>query len=229
MTLAQKYHLEPAAAYVRGSREAPVPRHLLAKPLADLSQLALVVSVRAGLVANLRLHPFKRTMGLARVERVLGILHGLQPASLLDVGTGRGDFLWPVLETFPAHPVTATDRDPRRVERLETVRAGGLERLTARRLDARAMDLPDDAFDVVTLLEVVEHIPEAAMAIAEAVRVARRHVVVSVPSKPDDNPEHIRRFDGARLTVLLMSAGAGKVNLAYVQNHLIDLARVGER
>jgi 2-polyprenyl-3-methyl-5-hydroxy-6-metoxy-1,4-benzoquinol methylase len=44
--------------------------------------------------------------------------------------------------------------------------------------------------DIVTLLEVLEHIPDVEKAVA-AVRMARKYVVVSVPSKEDNNPEHI--------------------------------------
>ena len=34
---------------------------------------------------------------------------GLAPASLLDVGSGRGAFLWPLLEAFPGLPVIAVE------------------------------------------------------------------------------------------------------------------------
>ena len=50
--------------------------------------------------------------------------------------------------------------------------------------------LPDHSVDIVTLLEVLEHIPDVEKAVA-AVRMARKYVVVSVPSKEDNNPEHI--------------------------------------
>src|SRR4051794_20000367 len=70
--------------------------------------------VARGLAAGLRLHKFKRNAELPRVRRVLGLLRGLAPSSLLDVGSGRGTFLWPLLDALPELPVVAVDRDARR-------------------------------------------------------------------------------------------------------------------
>jgi len=77
--------------------------------------------------------------------------------------------------------------------------------------------------------EMLEHIPNATQALAEAVRVAARFVVLSVPSKPDTNPEHIHLFDEARIRDMFDAAGAASVNVSYVLNHLIAVARVGDR
>jgi ubiquinone/menaquinone biosynthesis C-methylase UbiE len=183
----------------------------------------------AGLKAGLRLHKFKRTQGLARVERVLGVLRSLQPDELLDVGSGRGVFLWPLLTAFPQLPITAMDQSEQRVSDLEAVRLGGVGRLSAWAMDATEMEFDEDAFDVITFLEVLEHIPRAEAALAEAVRVARRFVVLSVPSKPDDNPEHIHLFTETQLREMLQQAGARQVRFDYVLNHLLAVARVYEK
>jgi ubiquinone/menaquinone biosynthesis C-methylase UbiE len=87
--------------------------------------------------------------------------------------------------------------------------------------------LDDDQFDVVTLLEVLEHIPDTARALAEVCRVARRFVVLSVPSKPDDNPEHIHVFDAALLERSLRAAGATRVRFDYLPGHIVAVAGLG--
>ena len=73
-------------------------------------------------------------------------------------------------------------------------------------------------------LEVLEHLVEPARAVRELVRVARRFVVASVPSKEDDNPEHIQLFDGAALERMFTDAGARSVTVTYVRGHIVCVA-----
>ncbi|MCA9694863.1 MAG: class I SAM-dependent methyltransferase [Myxococcales bacterium] len=208
-----RYFVELATAFIRGRRrDAP-----------DVDDAALIAWGRA---AGLRLHKFKRNAELPRVRRVIGALLGLSPSSLVDIGSGRGTFLWPLLDALPYLPVTAVDIDPRRVRDLQAVADGGVARLSAVQADACALPLPDDAADVVTMLEVLEHIPEPERAAESAIRVARRFVIATVPSKEDDNPEHIHLFTGDSLTRLLREAGAASVKVEYVLNHIVALARV---
>lgn len=211
-----------AAAYVRGKLAIPWD-----VPLAELDRAGLESLVRLGRERGLRLHRFKRTMGLARVARVLGALKGIGPADLLDIGSGRGAFLWPLLDAFPWLPVTAVDRLDYRVADLQAVRDGGVETLTAARGDVTDLGFADASFDVVTLLEVLEHVPDTGRALAEVCRVARRFVVLSVPSQPDDNPEHIHLFSAAILEPLLRTAGASRVTFDATPGHLLAVARVG--
>ncbi|MEE8522945.1 MAG: methyltransferase domain-containing protein [Thermoanaerobaculia bacterium] len=193
---AKHTYVELAAAYVRG------------KGLAD----------EAGL------HRFKRTVGLPRVQRVIGALRALAPRTLLDVGSGRGTFLWPLLDAIPDLPVLAIDRLPYRVADVACVRRGGIGRLTAARMDVNRLALADRSFDVVTVLEVLEHLELPQQAAKEAFRVAERAVVASVPSKEDDNPEHLHLFDKGSLEALFLAAGARRVAIDYVLNHIIAVA-----
>jgi SAM-dependent methyltransferase len=230
MDAGEAYYLTFAAAFSRGKQSAGVPVGLdqedVQTPLDAMSEGQLRRVYERGGAAGLRLHKFKRTMRLRRVARVIGMLRGLGPENLLDVGSGRGAFVWPLLDAMPWLPVTASDKSARRAEDLCAVRLGGLERLSALRCDATALPLADRAFDVVTFLEVLEHVPDARRAAAEAVRVARRFVVVSVPSKADDNPEHVHLFDPGALRGMFDSAGAARISFDYVPGHMIAVARV---
>ena len=175
-----------------------------------------------GTAQGLRTTKFKRTSELPRVRRVISMLAGLAPASLLDVGSGRGTFLWPLLDAFPELPVTAIDRDEQRAADLAAVTRGGLARLTAKQSDVTTLDFPDSGFDGVTILEVLEHVIDPAKAAAEVLRVAQRFVVATVPSKPDENPEHLRLFDEKTLRSIF--ASARNVQIAHVLNHFVLLA-----
>ena len=109
---------------------------------------------------------------------------------------------------------------------LSDVHRGGYPHLTALQQDITAWDMPDGSFDVVTLLEVLEHIPNVETAIAAAVRLARRCIILSVPSKPDDNPEHIHLLTKGVLTGLFRDAGCTKLHFSGVNGHLIMMASV---
>jgi 2-polyprenyl-3-methyl-5-hydroxy-6-metoxy-1,4-benzoquinol methylase len=209
-----RYFTRLAAAFVRGRLG-----------LFD-SRLSPEELITEGLAAGLRLHKFKRNAELPRVRKVIGVLRGLAPASLLDVGSGRGTFLWPLLDAFPHLEVTAVDTNPVRVADIAAVGAGGVASLRALRTDAEALELEDDSADVVTALEVLEHLASPMRAAAEAVRVARGYVVASVPSKEDDNPEHVNLFDARGLEALFNGAGARGVKIEHVLNHMIAVVKV---
>jgi hypothetical protein len=208
----ESHYLAFAAAYARGALGRP-----------DLSDDDALAAAEA---AGLRLHRFKRTAGLPRVRRVIGALRGLGAARLVDVGSGRGAFLWPLLDEMPEADVTALDLLPHRAKDIDLVRRGGVDRVRGVRMDACALGLAGASAEAVTMLEVLEHMPEPARAAREAVRVARTAVVASVPSHEDDNPEHIQRFDGARLEAMFREAGARRVSIDHVLGHLVCVAMV---
>ena len=217
-----------ACAWVRGvclrTGTPALPDSLTAKPLDELTKTDQQAILAAGRKAEMKLYRFKDHHDLPRVKRVLGLLSGLQPENLLDVGSGRGVFLFPFLKSFPGVPVTSLDLLAHRVELLNDVHRGGYAHLTALQQDITAWDMPDGSFDVVTLLEVLEHIPNVEAAIAAAVRLARRCVILSVPSKPDDNPEHIHLLTKPILTDLFAKAGCTNLHFDGVPNHLIMMA-----
>jgi ubiquinone/menaquinone biosynthesis C-methylase UbiE len=211
--LSARYYTALAAAFVRGRLPAAP-----ALPDDDL--------IRFGQQEGLRLHKFKRTAELPRVRRVLGILQGLAPASLLDVGSGRGVFLWPLLDALPWLQVLTIDRKPHRVADIAAVARGGVSRLHGVLMDVTQLGLPDRSVDGVTILEVLEHLPDPRCAVAEVLRVACRFVIASVPSHADDNPEHIHLFSKPALQDLFRSAGARRVNVDTVLNHWVAVATV---
>ena len=229
----ERYDLKPAAAWLRGhALRTGVPnidKELLEMPLEVLTDAELSTIVEAGERTGQKLYPFKTgKTELPRVRRVLSFLHGIEFETLLDAGSGRGVFLLPFLEEFSHVQVTSLDLLDKRVAFLNELSAGGYSQLTAYNKNICDQPFPEDNFDVVTLLEVLEHIPEVEKAVAAAVKMARKYVVVSVPSKEDDNPEHIHLLTKDILTKLFADAGCTKLHFGGVNGHLIMMATIEE-
>lgn len=177
---------------------------------------------------EMKMHYFKTKEDLPRVQVVLSFLLGIVAAgqcnNLLDVGSGRGVFLFPLLRDFPDLEVTSVDILPHRVELLDCIAKGGVANLHPMLADICSGELPPKSFDVVTMLEVLEHISDTEAAVKNAVRLARNYIIVSVPSKPDDNPEHIHLFSNDDLKNHFLNAGCSKVKFMSVTNHRVMIA-----
>lgn len=227
----ERYNLKPAAAWLRGhaikTGTPELDTELLEMPLEVLTDEELAAIVAIGETTGQKLYPFKTGKSeLPRVRQVLGFLYGIEFESLLDVGSGRGVFLLPFMEEFHQVQVTSLDLLDKRVTFLNELAAGGYSQLTAYNKNICDQPFPENSFDVVTLLEVLEHIPEVGKAVAAAVKMARKHVVISVPSKEDDNPEHIHLLTKDILTKLFADAGCTKLHFGGVNGHLIMMATI---
>jgi 2-polyprenyl-3-methyl-5-hydroxy-6-metoxy-1,4-benzoquinol methylase len=104
------------------------------------------------------------------------------PESVLDVGCGEGVLSLKWAERLDTRPVVGIDLpDPALREQWQA-----RERPNLRFLASRAEELPfaEDEFDLVAAIEALEHIPDAERTLNEMSRVARRHLLVSVPREP---------------------------------------------
>jgi ubiquinone/menaquinone biosynthesis C-methylase UbiE len=128
--------------------------------------------------------------------------------------------------TFQDTAITAIDVVEQRVNDILAVREGGFQNLDAKLMDVCSLSYADDSFDVVTALEVLEHLERPGLAISKILRATRRFAILSVPSKPDRNPEHIQLFSGQRLATLCREHGAKHVNIEYVHNHMLAVVSV---
>lgn len=230
--IAERYDRKTAAAWILGhARRTGIPalsESLLQKTANTCTEEELQQIVAAGLAAGLKLYPFKSgTQMLARTQRTLGFLHSISFGTMLDIGSGRGVFLIPFMKEFPMVQVTSLDLLEKRVAFLNELADGGFGQLHAEQKDICSQPFPDNSYDVVTMLEVLEHIPKVEKAVAAAVNMARQYVVVTVPSKPDNNPEHIHLLTKDRLTKLFREAGCTRLHFDGVEGHLFMAAAVG--
>jgi len=127
-------------------------------------------------------NPITRRL-MAGFERELdSLLAGADPSTLLDVGCGEGVVTERWAASLPAARVVGLDLEDAdiRAQWAEHVRPN----LTF--VSGSAYDLPfaDREFDVVSGVEMLEHVPDPDLVLAEMKRVARSHVLVSVPREP---------------------------------------------
>lgn len=228
-----RYYTEYAAAAIRGfllrHPEIELPdQSLVLRDFHSLTDADCEAILDLAHERGIKIHHFKRSSRmLPRVSRVLGFLRGISPESILDVGSGRGVFLLPLLESFPWVDVYSADILDKRVEMLSDISRGGVDRLHVMRADVCDRPLPERSVDVVTMLEVLEHIPRVEDAVRAATQMARKFVVVSVPSKEDDNPEHIHLLTRERLTAMFASCGVHRLSFDAVPGHLLTVANLG--
>jgi SAM-dependent methyltransferase len=101
------------------------------------------------------------------------------PASILDVGCCQGQYLQRLREQGFAGQLVGVDVTQQCVD--AAVAAG----LDVRRADCRSLPFVDKEFDTVLFLNVLMHLPEPRAPLAEACRVAGRHMILSCYGSPD--------------------------------------------
>jgi SAM-dependent methyltransferase len=111
--------------------------------------------------------------------RIGAIVRPLEAESLLDAGCGEGETLARLGQDLPRR-VAAVDVDPAAAE----FTAARIPMADVRTGSIGELPYPDDSFDLVLCLEVLEHVEDPAAALADLARVARRDLIVSVPDEP---------------------------------------------
>jgi 2-polyprenyl-3-methyl-5-hydroxy-6-metoxy-1,4-benzoquinol methylase len=143
------------------------------------------------------------------------------PDSVLDVGCGEGVLTLEWARLLGSGPVVGVDLPDPKLEAEWRSR----ERPNLRFVAARAEELPfgSSEFDLVAAIEALEHIPDPDRTLSEMVRVARRHLLVSVPREPlwralnigrgvylrelGNTPGHVNHWSKRRLERMLARHG----------------------
>ena len=103
-------------------------------------------------------------------------------SSVLDVGCGEGVLTVEWAERLGDRRIVGIDlEDPKLRAEWEKRERPNLE---FRAEEATHLSFADDEFDLAAAIEVLEHVPEPEATLAEMARVARSHLLVSVPREP---------------------------------------------
>jgi 2-polyprenyl-3-methyl-5-hydroxy-6-metoxy-1,4-benzoquinol methylase len=127
-------------------------------------------------------HPVVRRL-MGRFERTLDELFTrAAPESILDIGCGEGVLTEQWAARLESGRVVGVDlEDPKLQTQWATRRRENLEFRTT---DGGRLQFDDGEFDLVAAIEALEHIPDPGKTVAEMARVARKHLLVSVPHEP---------------------------------------------
>ncbi|MFH1560399.1 MAG: methyltransferase domain-containing protein [Chloroflexota bacterium] len=124
------------------------------------------------------------SLGIQRRLEVIRRRVALEGRSLLDVGCGNGAQTLAFLEHVGW--CEAIDVDPGLLALFQDkVLEGGLSHCSLHQMDAQALDFPDQVFDVITAIEVLEHVPDHHRTLDEMFRVLKPGgwLALSVPNR----------------------------------------------
>ncbi len=117
------------------------------------------------------------------VERFLRTFDAALPSSqaslVLEIGAGEGEIATRVRGRWPGARVVPLDLHAPEID--HEWRSRGLLGAFG---DAHRLPFPDNVFDLVLAIEVLEHVPDPETSLGEIARVARADVVLSVPREP---------------------------------------------
>lgn len=135
----------------------------------------------------------------------------VRPANkVLDVGFGLGYGL--EIMVGKAAELRGIEIDERAVTHGQMLVRENPKILELRDYDGKTIPYPSNAFDVVSCVDVIEHVPDYTGLINEMVRVSRRVVVLSTPNqrpentRPDGRPKnrwHLREWSYEEFDAIL--------------------------
>jgi ubiquinone/menaquinone biosynthesis C-methylase UbiE len=160
------------------------------------------------------------------------------PDSVLDVGCGEGIVTRRIARLAPGR-VTGIDVASPRLRAAWDAAGERVEYVVG---DAQALPFADGEFDLVSLVEMLQLVEDPGQALAEAARVARRAVIVTVPREPlwrmlnvvrgayvrelGDTPGHLHHWS-RRAIADLVSAHVPVVTVRSAAPWTLILARPG--
>ncbi len=136
----------------------------------------------------------ERFLMVSRWTRLLSLLGSLRPGTFLDVGGAEGFVANLVGRTFGIATVSVD------LSHQAALRAKEFFQIPTAAADSARLPFADDAFDVVFMSEVIEHLAHPVRSLLEARRVARLAVIVTTEAFAGDEAARQEELDERRLS-----------------------------
>ncbi len=115
------------------------------------------------------------------MEAIYQLLAETEGTSILDAGCGEGFLTDYLARRDSSLRLTGVDMSSEAIAYAEDMFG---ERVRFRMGNVYKLPFSDNSFDVVLCSEVLEHLDDPDLATRELTRVARRHVIITVPNEP---------------------------------------------
>ncbi len=184
--LPSSYYLQLTAAFVRGKLSTPsATQTYFKKPLEDLIHEENHELVRFGEEKKLELGFLKKQSPAPYLDKLFGVLRGVQPDQVLNLEKQQTDFIWQLVDEFHYLPTIALSMDEKQVDRIKNLHKGGFTTLTTKENlpFPKLQGYPSNQFDVVTCTDGFETEKELMEALPELVRVAKRFIILTFPEE----------------------------------------------
>jgi len=141
---------------------------------------------------------------LGGIDIVLSSLAKQPFSSLIDIGCGDGRLLREINKRFPGNRLQGIDYSSRAINLARAMNPD----LSYNTIDICSIDTPENTFDVVTLVEVLEHIPtDSADVFLKSLSTYQRpggKLILTVPHKNKPlQTKHYQHFDSDNLIELI--------------------------
>jgi ubiquinone/menaquinone biosynthesis C-methylase UbiE len=103
------------------------------------------------------------------MEQLKDFFHDKNVKSILDVGTGTGDFLKVLTEDFPGAAIVGVDPDSKSLEEA----AKKFPEITFQKMGAEKLLFKANSFDVVSISMALHHLPKIQKSLKEIKRVVK--------------------------------------------------------
>lgn len=125
-------------------------------------------------------HPLRRFFLYRFLTKILSEIEKEKPQSILDIGCGEGEADKFFLKRNASLKVLGIDIDSEALKEAKI----NCPQIEIKKADVYKLPFPDNSFDLVLCLEVLEHLEKPDEALKEIKRVCYNKAIITVPNEP---------------------------------------------